>query len=96
MESLGRPPALLSDLLGVIPLILEVSCLSVPFVDFIWNGVEGHGPLHKRGGDSGGEEADQDIVVHDAGMGGVTLEGRDIALKRRGVLPILLGHLVGG
>ena len=46
----------------------------VPFVDFIWNGIERHDPLHKRGRDSGSEEADEHIVVCDAGAGGVALE----------------------
>ena len=96
MESLGRPPASLSNLLSTIPLVLEVGRLSVPFVNFVWNGVEGHDPLHEWGGDSGGEETDEDIMVRDAGAGGVALKCRDIALERRGVLPILLGHVVGG
>ena len=96
LESLGRPSTSLSDLLSTIPLVLEVSRFGVPFVDLIWNGVEGHDPFHERGGDSGGEETDEDIVVHDAGAGGVTLKGRDVALERRGVLPVLLGHLMGG
>ena len=96
MESLDRPSTSLSDLLSMIPLVLEVSRFRVPFVDFIRNGVEGHNPLHERDGDSGGEEADGDIVVRDASVGGVTLESRDIALERRGVLPILLSHVMGG
>ena len=41
LESLSRPPTLLSDLLSVIPLVLEVSRLSVPFVNFVGNGIEG-------------------------------------------------------
>ena len=74
MESLGRPPTSLSDLLGTIPLVLEVSRFGVPFVDFVWNGIKGHDPLHEWGGDSGSEEADEDVVVHDASASGVTLE----------------------
>ena len=53
----------------------------VPFIDFIRDGVEGHDLLHKQGGDSGSKEADEDIVVRDAGAGGVTLEGQDLALE---------------
>ena len=78
MESLGRPSTSLSNLLSTIPLVLEVGRLGVPVFDFIWDGVEGHDPLHQQDGDSSGEEADQDIVVHDAGMSGVTLECRYI------------------
>ena len=74
LKSLGGPSTSLSDLLGTIPLVLEVGRFGVPFVDLIWNGVEGHDPLHERGGNSGGEETDEDIVVRDAGAGGVTLE----------------------
>ena len=96
MESLGRPPASLSNLLGMIPLVLEVGCLSIPFVNFVRNGIEGHDLLHERGGNSGGEEANQDVMVRDASTSGVTLESRDVTFKRRGVLPIFLGHAVGG
>ena len=96
LESLGRPPTSLSDLLGAIPLVLEVDRLSVPFINFVGNGIEGHDPLHERGGNSSGEETDEDVVVCDAGASGVTLECRDVTLERRGVLPILLSHAVGG
>ena len=76
--------------------VLEVSRFGVPFVDLVWNGIEGHDPFHERSGKSGGEETDQDIVVRDAGTSGIALESRDVALERRGVLPILLCHVVGG
>ena len=74
MESLDRPPASLSDLLSTIPLVLEVGCLGIPFVDLVWNGVEGHDPFHAQSGDSCGEETDQDVVVRDAGTSGVALK----------------------
>ena len=74
MESLGRPPTSLSNLLSMVPLVLEVGGLGVPVVNFIWDGIKGHDLLHERGGDSSHEETDQDVVVHDAGMSGVTLE----------------------
>ena len=96
LESLGRPPTSLSDLFSTIPLVLEMGRLSVLFIDFVRNSIEGHDPLHERGGNSGGKEANQDIVVHDASMSGVALECRDVTLERRGVLPVLLGHVVGG
>ena len=96
MESLGRPSVSLSDLLSAIPLVLEVSRLRVPFLDFIRDGVEGHDLLHEWGGDSSGEEADQDIVVCDASMSGVTLKCRDVALERRRELPVLLSHALSG
>ena len=63
LESLGRPSVSLSDLLSTIPLVLKVGCLRVPVVNFIWDCVKGHDPLHECGGDSGGKKADQDIVV---------------------------------
>ena len=75
LESLDGPLTLLSDLLSTIPLILEVGCLGVPFVDFVWNSIERHDPLHEWGRDSSSEEANEDIVVRDAGASGVTLEG---------------------
>ena len=81
MESLSGPSALLSDLLSTIPLVLEVGGFRVSVVDFIWDCIEGHDPLHEQGGDSGGEETDQDIVVSDAGTSGVALEGRDVTLE---------------
>ena len=96
MESLNRPPTSLSNLLSVIPLILEVSRLRVPVVDFIWDCVKGHDPLHEQGRDSSGEETDQDIVVRDTGMSGVTLKCQNITFERGGELPILLCHVMGG
>ena len=59
----------------MIPLVLEMGRFSVPLIDLVGDGVEGHNPLHQRGGDSGSEEADEDVVISDASAGGVTLEG---------------------
>ena len=75
MESLGGPSTLLGNLFSTIPLILEVGGFRVPVVNFIWDGIKGHNLFHERSGDSGNEEADEDIVVHDASMSGVTLKG---------------------
>ena len=75
MESLDRPSTSLGDLLGAISLILEVGCLGVPVIDFIRDCIERYDLLHEWGGDSSGEETDQDIVVCDAGMSGVALKG---------------------
>ena len=47
LEGLGGPSASLSDLLSAIPLVLEVGCLGVPVVDFIWDCVEGHDSFHE-------------------------------------------------
>ena len=58
LESLGRPSASLSDLLGVILLVLEVGGFRVPVIDFIWDCIKGHNLLHKQGGDSSSKEAD--------------------------------------
>ena len=96
MESLGGPSALLSNLLSAISLILKMGCFGVPFIDLVRDGIEGHNPLHEWSGDSGGEEADEDVMICDAGVGGVALEGRDVTLERRGVLPVLLCHVMGG
>ena len=96
MESLGGPSTSLSDLLGAIPLVLKVSHLRVPVFDFIWDSIEGHDPFHERGGDSGSKEADQDIVASDASTSSVTLKCRNVTLERRGKLPILFDHVMGG
>ena len=72
-----------------------MSHFRVPIVDFIWDGIKGHDLLHEWGGDSSGEETDQDIVVRDAGTSGVTLECQDVALKRRRELPVLFDHVMG-
>ena len=90
MECLGGPSASLSDLLSTIPLVLEVSRLRVPVVDYIWDCVEGHDSFHKWGGDSGSEETDQDVVVCDASTSGVALEHRDVALERGRELSVFL------
>ena len=96
LESLSGPSTSLSDLLSAIPLILEVGCLRVPVVNFVWDCVKGHDPFHEWGGDSGSEETNQDIMVHDAGVSGVALKRQDVALKRGGELPVFLNHTVGG
>ena len=74
LESLSGPSASLSNLLSTIPLVLKVGHLRVPVVNFIWDCVEGHDPLHEQGRDSSSEEADQDIVVRDTSTSGVTLK----------------------
>ena len=71
----------MSNLFHAVPLVLEVDGFRVPVVDLVWYGVKGHDLLHEWGGDSSSEEADQDVVVSDAGVDGVTLECRDIALE---------------
>ena len=35
-------------------------------------------------------------MVCDAGASGVTLECRDVTFERGGILPVFLGHTVGG
>ena len=81
MESLGWPSTLLDNLFCAISLVLEMGHLSIPVVNLIWDGVMGHDLLHKWSGDSGSEEADEDIVICDTGMGGITLEGRDVTFE---------------
>ena len=96
LEGLGRPSTSLGNLLCMVPLVLKVDGFGVPVVDFVWYGVKGHDPLHEQSGDSGDKEADEDIVVSDASMGGVTLKRRDITLEGGGELSVLLGHAMGG
>ena len=91
MEGLGGSSTSLSNLFHVIPLVLKVDGLGVPVVnlvwycvkghDLVWYYVEGHDLFHKGGRDSCSEEADQDIVVCNASMGGVTLESRDVTFQ---------------
>ena len=96
LESLGGPSTLLSNLLCTIPLILEVGGFRVPVINFIWDYVKGHHLLHEWSGNSISEEANEDIMVCDANMGGVTLECQYLTLERRGEFPVLLNHVVGG
>ena len=35
-------------------------------------------------------------MVRDTGMGGITLEGRDVTFEREGELPVFLSHAGGG
>ena len=81
MEGLGSPSTPLGDLFSVVPLVLEMDCLGVSIINLVWYSIKGHDLLHKQGGDSGSKEADQDVVVHDAGAGGVTLEHGDITFQ---------------
>ena len=70
----------LSNLFCAIPLILEVSHLGVP-VDFVRDSIKGHDPFHKQSENSSSKEANKDIMVYDAGMGGITLEGQDVTFE---------------
>ena len=81
MEGLDRPLTSLGDLFSAVPLVLEVDDFRVPVIDLVWYGIKGHDLLHKQGGDSSGKEADKNVMVSDAGMSGVTLEGQDVTLK---------------
>ena len=96
MESLSRPSTLLENLLSTIPLVLEVGGLGVPVINFVQDHIEKHDLLCEQSGDSGGKEADEDIVVHDASMGNIAPEGQDVTLKGRRELSIFLCHLMGG
>ena len=86
----------MSDLLCMVPLVLEVGGFQVPVVDFVWDSIKGHDLLHEQSGDSSGEETNQDVVVCDSSTSGVTLKCQDVTLKRGGELPILFNHVVGG
>ena len=92
LEGLSGPSASLGDLLCAVPLVLEMDHFRVPVIDFFWYSVKRHDLLHERSGDSSSKETDQDIMVSDASVGGVTLEGGDVTLQQREELPIFLGH----
>ena len=95
MEGLGSPPTLLGNLFHTIPLVLEVDGFSIPVVNFIWNGVEGHDSLHEWGGDSDSKEADEDIMVCDASADDVTLESGNVTFQGWGGLSVFFSHLLG-
>ena len=59
----------------MVPLVLEVDGFGVLVINFVWYSIKGHDLLHEWGGDSSSEETDQDVMVHDAGVGGVALKG---------------------
>ena len=96
MESLGRPSTSLSDLFHAVPLVLEMDDLGVPVIDLVWYSIKEYDLLHEQGGDPSSKEANEDVMVHDAGTGGVALKGQDIAFKQRGELSVLFDHSVGG
>ena len=79
----------------MIPLILEVGYFGVPVINFVWDSIEGHDPPHEQDRDSSSKEANEDIVVCNASVGGVTLKGQDVTLKRWRELPIFLCHVMG-
>ena len=96
LEGLGGPSTSLSDLFHMIPLVLKVDGFGVPVVNIVWYGIEGHDLLHEQGRDSSSKETNQDVVVCDAGVGGVTLEDGDVTFQQEGELSILLGHSMDG
>ena len=65
---------MLGNLFCTVPFVLEVSGFGVSFVDLVKDGVERHGSFHEWHGDLGSKEADEYLVVCDAGTGNVTLE----------------------
>ena len=80
MESLGRPPTPLGDLLCMVPLVLEMDCFGVPVVNLFWYSIKGHDTLHEWHGDTGSKETNEYVVVCDAGVSGVTLKSGDVTL----------------
>ena len=71
-----------------------MSGFCVPVVNFVGDSVKGYDVLHEWGGNSGGKETYEDVMVHDASVGNVTLESWDVALKWRGEPSILFDHSV--
>ena len=81
LEGLGGPSTSLNDLFCTIPLVLKVDGLEVPVIDLVWYRVKRYDPLHEWGRDSCSKKADQDIVVRDAGVGGIALEDGDVTFQ---------------
>ena len=54
--------------------MFEVESLLVPFFHGGWDSVHGVDPPHELGGDSSGEEVDQDVLISDSTEGGVVFE----------------------
>ena len=75
MEGLSGPSALLGNLIGAVPLVLEVSGFGIPLIDLIRDDVKRHDPLHEWCQDSSSKEADEDVVVCNTSIGNVILEG---------------------
>ena len=96
MEGLGSSSTSLNNLFSMIPLILEVSDFGVPFINFTWDGIEGHDLLHEWCRDSGSEKTDENIMVHDASVSDIALESQDVTFERWGELPILFDYMMGG
>ena len=62
LEGLNSPYATLRNLGYSIPLVLKVSGLGIPLINFSGDRVKGHDLFHEGGGDSSSEEADEDVV----------------------------------
>ena len=75
LEGLGGPFTLLSDLVSLIPLVLELSSFGVPLINFCRDSVKGYDSFHQHGGDSDSKETNEDIGVHYANTDNVALEG---------------------
>ena len=86
MKGLGGPSTALRNLISLVSLVLEMSGLVVPLIDLIRDGVEGHDPLYEGCRDPGRKEADEHIVVCDAGTDNVILEDQDVTVM---IYPIL-------
>ena len=95
LEGLNSPYATLSNLGYPIPLVLKVSGLGIPLINFSGDRVKGHDLFHEGGGDSSSEKTDEDVVVNDSYIDSVTLKSQDVTFECGGELSILLDHLLG-
>ena len=75
MEGLSSPSTSLGYLFCLVPIVLEMSGLDIPFINFVRDSVKGHDPFHEWCGNPSSKETNKDVVVHDASMGDIALEG---------------------
>ena len=96
MKSLSGSSTTLGNIIHSILLILEVSGLNVPLVDFCRDRVKGHNLFYERGRNSSDKEANEDVVINDTGVDDIALGCGDITLKCGGELSVLFDHSLGG
>ena len=87
---MSSPSISLGDLFSLVLLVLEMSDFSISLIDFVEDSVKRHDSLHEWSWDPSGEEANEDIVVHDVGVGNVALEGQDVTLSEGENCPFFL------
>ena len=81
LKGLSGSSTVLDDLISLVLLILEMSGLCVPLVNFHEYRVEGHNLLHERDGDPSSKEADENIVTNDTSMDDIPLEDENTTFE---------------